>query len=49
MEEFRIDPIDLNALVEKILGPRRRNQARGGHGRYKSSDGKKAAEKEKPR
>ena len=32
-ERFRVDPIDLDALVEKVLGPRRRNQARGGKGR----------------
>ena len=49
MEKFRVDPIDLDALVDKILAPRRRNQARSDHGRFKSSDGKKSAEKEKPR
>jgi hypothetical protein len=30
-ERFRVDPIDPDALVEKVPGPRRRNQAR--HGR----------------
>ena len=46
-ERFRVDPIDLDALVEKVLGPRRRNQARHGHG-VKSSD-KKSMKKEKSR
>jgi hypothetical protein len=48
MERFHVDPIDLDALVEKVLGPRRRNQARHGHGGYKSSDKKKSM-KEKSR
>ena len=49
MERFRADAIDLDALVEKVLGPRRRNQSRHGHGGYKSSDKKKSMKKEKSR
>ena len=48
MERFRADAIDLDALVEKVPGPRRRNQARHGHGGVKSSD-KKSMKKEKSR
>ena len=49
MEKFRVDPIDLDALGDKILAHRKRNQVRSDHGRFKSSDGKKSAEKEKLR
>ena len=49
MERFRVDPIDLDALVEKVLGSRRRNQARHGHVGVKSSDKKKSMKKEKSR
>lgn len=32
-ERFRVDPIDLDTLVEKVLGPRKKNQARHGRGK----------------